>query len=57
MPSPTAKQFFQDEEEAESSSQSIPIKESLLGVTPSPIAPEFYDKYDFSYSLVHDLEE
>ena len=30
----------QDEEEAESSTQSIRIEESLLGVTPSPAAPK-----------------
>ena len=33
----------QDEEEAESSSQSIRIKESLLGVTPYPTTPEVYE--------------
>ena len=32
-------EFVQDEEEAEYSSQSIQIQESLLGVTPSPAAP------------------
>ena len=32
-------ELVQDEEEAEYSSQSIQIQESLLGVTPSPAAP------------------
>ena len=40
---------FQDEEEAEYSSQSIQIEESLLAVTPSPTAPEVYEIYDISY--------
>ena len=38
-------EFVQDEEEAESSTQSIQIEESLLGVTPS-VAPEVYEIYD-----------
>ena len=46
-----------DEEEAESFSQSIQIEESLLGVTPSPIAPEVYEIYDISYPHMDDLEE
>ena len=33
-------EVVQDEEEAESSTQSIQIEESLLAVTPSPDAPE-----------------
>ena len=33
-------EVVQDEEEAEYSSQSIQIEESLLAVTPSPTAPE-----------------
>ena len=43
MPSPTEKQIVEDEEEAEFSLQSIRIEESLLGVTPSPTAPEVYE--------------
>ena len=41
VPSSVAKQVLQDEEEAESSTQLIRIEESLLGVTPSPIAQNF----------------
>ena len=43
-----------DEEEAESSTQSIRIEVSLLGVTPSPIALEFYEICDISSSHVFD---
>ena len=50
-------EFVQDEEEAKSSTQSIRIEESLLGVTPSPVAPEFYEIYDISYSHMDDPEE
>ena len=39
-------EFFQDEEEAESSTQSIQIEESLLAVTPSPDAPKFCEISD-----------
>ena len=46
-----------DEEEAESSSQSIQIEESLLGVTPSLIAPEVYEIFDISSPHMADLEE
>ena len=49
-------EVVQDEEEAESSSQSIQIEESLLGVTPSPPAPEFYEIYDILYSHMSDPE-
>ena len=45
------------DEEAESSSQSIQIQESLLGVTPSPTAPEVYEIYDISYHHMDDPEE
>ena len=41
-------EFVQDEEEAESFSQPIRIEESLLGVTPSPDAPEVYEISDIS---------
>ena len=50
-------EVVQDEEEVESSSQSIQIEESLLGVTPSPAAPKFYDIYDISSYNMADLEE
>ena len=47
-------EFVQDEEEVESSSQSSQIEESLLGVTPSPAAPDVYEIFDISYSHMHD---
>ena len=40
IPSPAAKKNVQDEKESESSTQSIRIEESLLGVTPSSADPE-----------------
>ena len=46
VPSPIAKQVVQDEEEAESSTQSIQNVESPLAVTPSLIAPEVYEIFD-----------
>ena len=57
VPFTVAKQVVQDEEEAKSSTQSIQIKESLLGVTPSPIASEFYEISDISSSHIVDLKE
>ena len=50
-------EFVQDEEEAESSSQSIRIEESLLGVTPSPAAPELYEISDISSPHMADTKE
>ena len=50
IPSPTKKQIVEDEEEADFSLQSIRIEESLLGVTPSPAAPEVYEISDISHS-------
>ena len=50
-------EFVQDEEEAKSSSQSIRIEESLLGVTPSPAAPEVYEISDISSPHMADPEE
>ena len=50
-------EVVQDEEEAESSTQSIRIKESLLGVTPFPASLEVYEIYDISYSHMDDLGE
>ena len=47
-------EFVQDEEEAESSTQSIQIEESLLRVTPFPATPEFYEICDISYSHIFD---
>ena len=50
-------EVFQDEEEAKSSTQSIRIYESLIGVTPSPVAPKVHEIYDISYSHMDDPEE
>ena len=50
-------EFFQDEEEAVSSTQSIRIKESLLAVTPSPTTLEVYEISDMEYSHMDDPEE
>ena len=46
-----------DEEEAESSSQSIRIEDNILGVTPSFVALEVYEIYDISYPHMADPEE
>ena len=50
-------EVVQDEEEAGSSSQSIRIEESLLGVTPSPTAPEVYEISDISSPHMDDPKE
>jgi len=50
-------EVVQDEEEVESSSQSIRIEESLLGVTPSPAAPEVYEISDISTPHMADPKE
>ena len=50
-------EFVQDEEEIESSTQSIRIEESLLEVTPSLAAPKVYEIYDISYYHVDDSKE
>ena len=50
-------EVVQDEEEAESSSQSIQIEESLLGVTPSPAALEVYEIFNISSPHMADPEE
>ena len=57
VPSLVAKQIVQYEEEAKSSTQSIQIEESLLGVTPSLVAPEVYEISDISSSHMDDPEE
>ena len=57
IPSPTENQIVEDEEEVEFSLQSIRIEENLLGVTPSPTAPKFYEISDISYSHMDDIEE
>ena len=57
MPSPTKNQIVEDEEEAEFSSQPIRIGESLLGVTPSPTAPEVYEISDISSTHMVDPKE
>ena len=48
IPSSTTKKIVEYEEEAESSTQSIRIEESLLRVTASPISPDLYEIYDIS---------
>ena len=57
MPSPTAKQIVENEEEAEFSTQSIRIEESLLEVTLYPPAPEVYEISNISYPHMSDPEE
>ena len=49
-------EFVQAEEQVESSTQSIRIEESILGVTPSHVAPEVYEIYEISYSHMADPE-
>ena len=46
MPSPIEKEIFEDGEEAYLSLQSIRMEESLLEVTPSPVALEVYEISD-----------
>ena len=50
-------EVVQDEEEVESSTQSIRTEESLLGVTPSPAAMEVYEISDISYPHMANPEE
>ena len=50
-------EVVQDEQEAESSTQSIRNEESLLEVTPSPNAAKVYEISDISYSHMDDIEE
>ena len=50
-------EVVQYEDETEYSAQSIQIEESILGVTPSPVALEVYEIYDISYSHIDDSEE
>ena len=57
MPSHIEKQIVEDEEEAEFSLQSIRVEESLLGVNPSPAAPQVYDISDISSPHTANLEE
>ena len=57
IPSPTEKKIVEDVEEAEFSLQSIRIEESLLGVNPSPAAPEVYEISDISSPHMDDPEE
>ena len=42
-------EVVQDEEQAEASTQSIRIEDSLLAVTTCPYAPEVYEMSDISY--------
>ena len=57
VPSSAAKKVVQYEEEAESSIQWIRIDESLLGVTPSPVAQEVYEISNIWSSHMVDPEE
>ena len=50
------KQVVQDKEKAKSSTQSIRIEESLLGVAPSPAASEVYEISDISSSHIANPE-
>ena len=49
-------EVFQDEDEAESSTHSIRIEESLHEVTPSPDAPEVHEIFDISSSHISEIE-
>ena len=49
-------EVVQDEDEAESSTHSIRIEESLYAVTPSD-APEVHEISDISYSHIAEMEE
>ena len=50
-------EFVQDKEEAEASTQSIRIEDSLHAVTPSPNAPEVHEISDISYSHIYKTKE
>ena len=50
-------EVVQDEDEAESSTQSIRIEESLHAVTPSPNVPEVHEIYDISSPHISETEE
>ena len=50
-------EVVQDEEEGKSSTQSIQIEESLLGVTPSPVTLEVYEISNISSSHIADIEQ
>ena len=50
-------EVFQDEEEVESSTQSIQIEESLLAVTPSPDDLEVHEISDISSPHITKIEE
>ena len=50
-------EVVQDEEEAEASTQSIRIEDSLHAVNPSPDAPEVYEIYDISSPHIVETEE
>ena len=50
-------EVVQDEDEAEASTQSIRIEDSLHAVTPSPDAPEVHEISDISSSHISETEE
>ena len=49
-------EVVQNEEEAESSTQSIQIEDSLLAMTPSLDAPEVHEISDISYPRMDEIE-
>jgi len=49
-------EVVQDEEEVETSTQSIRIEDSLHAVTPSPDAPEVHEISDISSSHIDEIE-
>ena len=49
-------EVVQDEEEAEASTQSIRIEDSLHAVTPSPDAPKVHEISDISSSHIFKIE-
>ena len=57
MASILSDEVVQYEEEEKISTQSIRIEESLLRVTPSPVAPEVYEISDISSPHMVDPEE
>ena len=50
-------EVVQDEDEAESSTHSIRIEESLHAVTPSPDAPKFHEISDISSPHIDEIEQ
>ena len=57
LASTLSNEVVQDEEEAETSTQSIRIEDSLHAVNPSPDAPEVHEIFDISSSHIAETEE